>query len=519
MLMNLLYGVVSMSSSKFTTNINRITVSKLQVPFNEITLSNGEKILTSCVSGDLNNFPNQPRHEERYKDAYTDGDVKKVRKTQLDYAKEGILTEQMEYVAIRESTGVDDVNKMAFTPDDILNTIAQGRAVIPSNVNHPETEPMIIGSKYAVKVNANIGASQLSSNYTEELEKLKFSLMYGADTVMDLSVGIEGIPLLRNAILRASPVPLGTVPAYEALDRAGGNIKNLTWELFLDTVIAQARQGVDYFTIHAGLLQQYLPYAAKRILGIVSRGGSIMAECMLNQDRENMAYEHFDELLEVCHDYDVALSLGDGLRPGCINDACDEAQYGELKTIGALSARCYKAGVQCFIEGPGHVSMDKIEENQRLEEKYCNYAPFYTLGPLVTDIAPGYDHITSAIGGANIAAFGTAMLCYVTPSEHLALPEKDDVKTGLITYKLAAHAADLSKGLYGAKLRDDAMARARAEFRWFDQFALSLDPQHAYEVWSAKMPEKCSHDAAFCSMCGPRFCPIRLNRTLKNKYL
>ncbi len=505
-------------NNTFSVNAKRITKGSLNVPFKELTLSNGEKILLQTVEGSPENFPNQPKITSGWTESYQDGDARKVKKTQLDYAKEGVITPQMEYVAVRESFCTADEGKMAFTPEDVCNTIAQGRAVIPANINHPEAESMIIGAKYSVKVNANIGASSIGSDYSKELEKLRFSLQFGADTVMDLSVGIDGIPELRNAILRASPVPLGTVPAYEALDRAEGNIKKLTWELFRDTVIAQARQGVDYFTIHAGLLHEYLPYAAQRILGIVSRGGSIMAECMMSQGAENMAYEHFDELLEICHDYDVALSLGDGLRPGCINDACDKAQYGELKTIGELAARCYKAGVQCFIEGPGHVAMDKIEENQRLQEKYCNYAPFYTLGPLVTDIAPGYDHITSAIGGSQIAGFGTAMLCYVTPSEHLALPDAEDVKTGLITYKLAAHAADLAKGLPGAKIRDDAMARARADFRWFDQFALSLNPEHAYNVWKSQMPDNCSHEASFCSMCGPRFCPIRLNRVLKNKY-
>ncbi len=377
---------------------------------------------------------------------------------------------------------------------------------------------MIIGAKYACKVNANIGASSVSSNYEAELGKLRLSLKYGADTVMDLSVGIPDLMELRSAIVRASPVPIGTVPVYEALDRAGGKVADLSWDLFRRTVIDQARQGVDYFTIHAGLRQSLLPHAARRVMGIVSRGGSVMAARMVACEEENLAFTHFDELLEICHDYDVALSLGDGLRPGCIEDACDEAQYGELRAIGKLAERCYAAGVQCFIEGPGHVPLNRVEENQRLEEQLCNYAPFYTLGPLVTDIAPGYDHITSALGGAQIAAAGTAMLCYVTPSEHLALPDEQDVKVGLITYKLAAHAADLAKGLKGAALRDLEMARARDEFRWYDQFALSLDPEHAYAVWKAKMPENCGHEPSFCSMCGPRFCPIRFNRKLREAY-
>lgn len=507
----------------FTPDIERIHIegqsSDIKVPFNRINLSNSESVLVSTVEGSDTNAKVLPKISESFAPYVIDGDARKVRKTILDRAKAGECTPHMEYVAIRESFS-SDPDKMAFTKESVLEEIAKGTAVIPANINHPECEPMIIGKKFSVKVNANIGASSLSSGFEEEIKKLRLSLKFGADTVMDLSTGIDDLTGLRKAILRASPVPIGTVPVYEALDRAHGDVNLLTWELFRDTVIDQARQGVDYFTIHAGLLSSLLPHAAKRTLGIVSRGGSIMASAMLNTDSENLAYEHFDELIEICHDYDVALSLGDGLRPGCIADACDKAQYGELENIGILAKRCYEAGVQCFIEGPGHVPMDKVYENQILQEKYCNNAPFYTLGPLVTDIAPGYDHITSAIGGSMIASYGTAMLCYVTPAEHLALPTENDVKTGLITYKLAAHAADLAKGLPGARQRDDAMAQARADFRWFDQFALSLDPQNAYDVWRAQMPEECSksHEPAFCSMCGPRFCPIRLNRKLKAKY-
>lgn len=502
---------------KYSPNIRRITLSPLKVPFNVLTLTNGDKLLLSTVEGATDKDGQAVKVAETFAPYVQDGSCRKVRKTQLEYAREGTITDHMKFVAIRES--MSDGPDMAFTPEDVCTTIAQGRAALPANINHPEAEPMIIGNRFSVKVNANIGASSVSSGYDRELDKLRLALRYGADTVMDLSVGISELMQLRNAILRASPVPIGTVPVYEALDRADGNVENLTWEVFRQTVIDQARQGVDYFTIHAGLLREFLPYAAARVLGIVSRGGSVMASRIVKTEEENMAYEHFDELLEICHDYDVALSLGDGMRPGCIADACDKAQYGELETIGKLAQRCYEAGVQCFIEGPGHVPLDKVEENQRLQEKFCNYAPFYTLGPLVTDIAPGYDHITSAIGGSLIASMGTAMLCYVTPSEHLALPDEDDVKTGLITYKLAAHAADLARKLPGACSRDDAMGKARADFRWYDQFSLSLDPEHAYKVWSSSMPENCGHEPAFCSMCGPRFCPIRLNRVIKSRFL
>ena len=507
---------------KFKPDIKRVTIKgssdDINVPFNKITLSNGEELLVSTVEGPDVENNKLPEVTTSYAPYVIASDVRKTKKTLLERAKDGEITKHMEYVAIRESyKSADD---MAFKAEDVLEQVAAGRAVIPCNINHPEAEPMIIGNKFSVKVNANIGASSMSSGFDEEIKKLRLSLKFGADTVMDLSTGLKDLGGLRNAILRASPVPIGTVPVYEALDRAHGDPSLLTWEMFRDTVISQAQQGVDYFTIHSGLTKDLLPYAAKRVLGIVSRGGSIMASVMMNSDAENLAYEHFDELIEICHDYDVALSLGDGLRPGCIDDACDKAQYGELENIGRLAKRCFDAGVQCFIEGPGHVAMDRVLENQRLQEKFCNYAPFYTLGPLVTDIAPGYDHITSAIGGSMIASYGTAMLCYVTPSEHLALPDEDDVKTGLITYKMAAHAADVAKGLPLSRLRDNAMARARAEFRWFDQFALCLDPQHAYDVWRKKMPEECSktHEPSFCSMCGPRFCPIRLNRRMQEKY-
>lgn len=515
----------------------------IKVPYHKLTLSNGDQILRYNVDVDGDTTIAQrplvraPFYAERGS----------TPKTQLEYAKEGVITKEMEYVALRESAcfvekivdkrdfadkfGSDEGaefldklvtlsrNHLLVTPEMVRNEVAAGYAVIPCNHHHLECEPMIIGKKFLTKVNANIGASAISSGVDEEIAKLKLSLKYGADTVMDLSTGLPSLMELRNAILRASPVPIGTVPMYEALDRVGGDANALSWDVFKGVIIDQAEQGVDYFTIHAGLTLDLLPHAARRLMGIVSRGGAIMASYMMQHDAENLAYANFEELLEICRKYDVALSLGDGLRPGAIYDACDEAQYGELRNIGKLALRCREAGVQCFIEGPGHVPLDRVEENQRLEEEYCHGAPFYTLGPLVTDVGAGFDHITSAIGGTTIGMHGTAMLCYVTPSEHLALPTAEDVKQGLITYKIAAHSADLAKGLKQAYKIDHAMSRARATFRWYDQFALSFDPEHAYEVWHSQMDEEdCAHEASFCSMCGPRFCPIRLNRRLQSKY-
>lgn len=502
-------------AQEFKINSQKVFVKgssdDIKVPFNKVTLTNNETILLSTVEG----LDPQAKTQAKIRAPWINKTIGAKTKTQLDYAKEGIITKEMEYVAIRESYQYGE--HMPFTPQMVMEEIAKGHAVIPANINHEECEPMIIGKKFSVKVNANIGASAISSGFDEEIAKLKLALKHGADTVMDLSTGTDLMPL-REAILRASPVPIGTVPIYEALDRVSGDIRYLNWDVFKQVIIDQAKQGVDYFTIHAGLTSNLMPFVAKRLMGIVSRGGSIMASVMMQNDAENMAWEHFDELLEICHEYDVALSLGDGLRPGALKDACDKAQYGELENIGKLALRCREANVQCFIEGPGHVSLDRVYENQDLEDTLCHETPFYTLGPLVTDIAPGYDHITSAIGACNIAYRGTAMLCYVTPAEHLALPTPNDVKVGLITYKLAAHAADIAKGLPNARLRDDMLSKARVEFRWFDQFALSLDPEYAYEVWKSQMPENCTHEASFCSMCGPRFCPMRLNRRLKAKY-
>ena len=446
--------------------------SPIKVPYAQLKLTNGDTITRYIVDFDVDSTQERAKIREQYIAARGSEP-----KTQLDYARAGIITPEMEYVALRESDPKEFANKfassteavfgegviklkrehMAVTPEMVRDEIAAGRAVIPVNHNHPESEPMIIGKRFLTKVNANIGASAVSSGFEEEIGKLKMSLRFGADTVMDLSTGLPNLMELRSAILRASPVPIGTVPIYEALDRAGGDANALSWEVFKGVIEDQAKQGVDYFTIHAGLTKDLLPHAAKRVMGIVSRGGAIMASHMMQHDCENMAFEHFDELMDICYKYDVALSLGDGLRPGGIYDACDEAQYGELRNIGKLARRCYERGVQCFIEGPGHVPLNRVEENQKLEEEFCHDAPFYTLGPLVTDVGAGFDHITSAIGATTIGMHGTAMLCYVTPAEHLALPTPEDVKQGLITYKIAAHSADLAKGIKQAYNMDHAI--------------------------------------------------------------
>jgi len=422
--------------------------------------------------------------------------------TQREAALKGIITPQMEYVAIREG----------LEPKVVLEELAQGRAVLPANKNHPECEPMIIGSKFLVKINANIGNSALGSSIEEEVEKMLYAVKLGADTVMDLSTG-KNIHETREAILRKCPVPIGTVPIYQALEKAGGKPANLTWEIFKETLIEQAEQGVDYFTIHAGLLTDCIPLALKRTTGIVSRGGSLMACWMQTHNQENFLYTHFKEICEILREYDIAVSLGDGLRPGCIADANDEAQFAELKTLGELTKVAWDLGVQVLIEGPGHVPLNKIKENMDLQLKLCHGAPFYTLGPLVTDIAPGYDHITSGIGAALIGMLGTAMLCYVTPKEHLGLPNKQDVRTGVITYKLAAHAADIAKGNEQALLRDKALSRARYDFRWEDQFSLSLDP----ELAKAFHDESACGNGKFCSMCGPNFCAMRISQGLAQK--
>jgi phosphomethylpyrimidine synthase len=447
--------------------------------------------------------------------------------TQLAYARAGIITPEMEYIAIRENLGRDagaagtrDGNCWGasipayVTPEFVRAEVAAGRAIIPANVNHPESEPMIIGRNFLVKINANIGNSAVSSSTSEEVDKLVWAIRWGADTVMDLSTG-RNIHTIREWILRNSPVPIGTVPIYQALEKVGGVAEELTWEIYRDTLIEQAEQGVDYFTIHAGVRLPYVPLTVNRVTGIVSRGGSIMAKWCLAHHRESFLYENFAEICEICRAYDVAFSLGDGLRPGSIADANDAAQFAELETLGELTRIAWAHDCQVMIEGPGHVPMHKIKENMDKQLATCGEAPFYTLGPLTTDIAPGYDHITSAIGAAMIGWFGTAMLCYVTPKEHLGLPDRNDVKTGVITYKIAAHAADLAKGHPAARARDDALSRARFDFRWQDQFNLSLDPDTACAFHDATLPKEGHKLAHFCSMCGPKFCSMRISHEVR----
>ncbi|WEK47970.1 MAG: phosphomethylpyrimidine synthase ThiC [Candidatus Andeanibacterium colombiense] len=448
--------------------------------------------------------------------------------SQMYYARRGIITPEMEYVAARENLGremlkdhIRDGNDWGaeipdhVTPEFVRDEVARGRAIIPSNVNHPEAEPMAIGRNFLVKINANIGNSAVASDVASEVDKMVWSIRWGADTVMDLSTG-RNIHDTREWIIRNSPVPIGTVPIYQALEKVGGVAEDLTWEIFRDTLIEQAEQGVDYFTIHAGVRLPYIPMTAKRVTGIVSRGGSIMAKWCLSHHKESFLYEKFDEITEIMKAYDVAYSLGDGLRPGSIADANDEAQFSELYTLGELTKRAWAQDVQVMIEGPGHVPMHKIKENMDKQLKACGEAPFYTLGPLVTDIAPGYDHITSGIGAAMIGWYGTAMLCYVTPKEHLGLPDRDDVKVGVVTYKLAAHAADLAKGHPAAKLRDDALSRARFEFRWRDQFNLSLDPDTAEQYHDQTLPAEGAKTAHFCSMCGPKFCSMKITQEVRD---
>ena len=425
--------------------------------------------------------------------------------TQLHYARRGMITPEMEFIAIREGV-----------PSELVrDEVARGRAIIPANINHPEAEPMIIGTKFLVKVNANIGNSAVLSSIDAEVEKMRWATRWGSDTIMDLSTG-KDIHATREWIMRNSPVPVGTVPIYQALEKVGGNADQLSWEIYRDTIIEQAEQGVDYFTIHAGVLLRYVPLTAKRVTGIVSRGGSIMAAWCLAHHQENFLYTHFEDLCEILRAYDISFSLGDGLRPGSIADANDEAQFGELRTLGELTQVAWKHDVQVMIEGPGHVPMHKIKENVDLQMEVCHEAPFYTLGPLTTDIAPGYDHITSAIGAAMIGWYGTAMLCYVTPKEHLGLPDRQDVKDGVIAYKIAAHAADLAKGHPGAQRWDDALSQARFDFRWEDQFNLSLDPETARSMHDKSLPAAGAKVAHFCSMCGPKFCSMRITQDIRD---
>jgi phosphomethylpyrimidine synthase len=458
--------------------------------------------------------------------------------SQMHYARKGIVTPEMEFVALRESLLLERlIENPAYasllrqhrgesfgarlpqqvTPEFVREEVAAGRAIIPSNVNHPELEPMIIGRNFKVKINANIGNSAVTSSAAEEVDKMVWATYWGADTIMDLSTG-NNIHELREWIIRNCPVPIGTVPIYQALEKVGGHAEELSWELMRDTLIEQAEQGVDYFTLHAGVRLTWIPLTAKRLTGIVSRGGSIMAKWCLSHHEENFLYTHFEEICEIMKAYNVSFSLGDGLRPGSIYDANDEAQFAELRTLGELTERAWKHDVQVMIEGPGHVPMQRIRENMDKELQQCFEAPFYTLGPLVTDIAPGYDHITSAIGAAQIGWYGTSMLCYVTPKEHLGLPNKEDVRTGIISYKIAAHAADLAKGWPGAQLRDNALSKARFEFRWEDQFNLSLDPDRAREFHDATLPHEGAKTAHFCSMCGPKFCSMKISEEIRAKY-
>jgi phosphomethylpyrimidine synthase len=451
--------------------------------------------------------------------------------TQMHYARQGIITPEMEYVAIRENQKVEGLSELlksqhhgerfgaaipkVITPEFVRDEVARGRAIIPANINHPEAEPMIIGRNFLVKINANIGNSALGSSIQEEVEKMTWAIRWGGDTVMDLSTG-KHIHETREWIIRNSPVPIGTVPIYQALEKVNGKAEDLSWEIFRDTLIEQAEQGVDYFTIHSGVLLRYVPMTAKRLTGIVSRGGSIMAKWCLAHHKENFLATHFEDICEIMKTYDVSFSLGDGLRPGSIYDANDEAQLGELKTLGEQTQIAWKHDVQVMIEGPGHVPMHMIKENMDMQLKLCHEAPFYTLGPLTQDIAPGYDHITSAIGAAMIGWYGTAMLCYVTPKEHLGLPNKDDVKEGIITYKIAAHAADLAKGHPGAQVRDNAMSKARFEFRWEDQFNLGLDPDRARSFHDETLPKESAKVAHFCSMCGPHFCSMKITQDVRD---
>ncbi len=467
----------------------------------------------------------------RFEHAKTKPRIGKKCVTQLSYARQGIITPEMEYVAIRENQLADQIREKYkkeqgdpmgayipdhITPEFVCKEVAEGRAIIPANINHPESEPMIIGRNFLVKINANIGNSPVTSSIAEEVEKAVWAFRWGADTIMDLSTG-ENIHETREWIIRNSPVPVGTVPLYQALEKVKGNIEQLTWEIYRDTLIEQAEQGVDYFTIHAGLRWEHVPLTLRRLTGIVSRGGSIMAHWCTTHRKESFLYEHFDEICEILAKYDVCISLGDGLRPGCIADANDKAQIEELKALGQLTEIAWKHDVQVIIEGPGHVPMHKIKENMDLQLKYCHEAPFYTLGPLVTDIAPGYDHITSAIGGAMIGWLGTAMLCYVTQKEHLGLPNREDVKEGVITFKLAAHAADLAKGHPAAYFRDYAMSKARFEFRWKDQFHLALDSEKALKFHDETLPDEGHKEVHFCSMCGEHFCSMRSNQKLREK--
>ena len=507
----------SYTDSKYSHNINK-GLRKIREPWvkDRNSIINSKKTPLKFLNKENNQgrkFPNIP------KTIYKCRKNKKI--SQIYFAKKGIITEEMEYCAIRENEGREKILNKKFTKDDLVTAefvrdeIARGRAIIPSNINHLELEPTIIGKNFLVKINANIGNSAVWSNTKEEVEKLIWATRWGSDTVMDLSTG-KNIHNIREWIIRNSPVPIGTVPIYQALEKVNGIAEDLNWKIFKETLIEQAEQGVDYFTIHAGVRLKFIPLTVERLTGIVSRGGSIIAKWCLAHHKENFLYENFEEMCEIMGKYDVSFSLGDGLRPGSINDANDNAQFSELKTLGELTKIAWKKDIQVMIEGPGHVPMQLIKENMEKQEEYCDEAPFYTLGPLTTDIAPGYDHITSAIGAAMIGWFGTSMLCYVTPKEHLGLPDKDDVRIGVITYKIAAHAADLAKNNKGAYMRDFALSKARFEFRWKDQFNISLDPEKAQSFHDQTLPSEGAKHAHFCSMCGPKFCSMKISHDLKD---
>jgi phosphomethylpyrimidine synthase len=486
----------------------RVYEGELAVPFREITLAGGEPPLRVYdTTGPENVDPRRglPKRRQAWIDERTKAAGFDGNHSQMHYARRGILTEEMRFIALRERV----------TPEFVQGEVARGRAIIPANVRHPETEPMIIGRNFLVKINANIGNSAVSSSIEEEVEKLQWAIRWGADTVMDLSTG-KNIHETREWIIRNSPVPIGTVPIYQALEKVKGRPEKLDIDVFMETLVEQAEQGVDYFTIHAGVRLPFVPLTKDRVTGIVSRGGSIMAKWCLHHHKESFLYTEFERICEVMKKYDVSFSLGDGLRPGCLADANDAAQFAELRTLGELTEIAWKHDVQVMIEGPGHVAMDKIKENMDLQLRYCHEAPFYTLGPLTTDIAPGYDHITSAIGAAMIGWYGCAMLCYVTPKEHLGLPDKQDVKDGVIAYKIAAHAADVAKGHPGAQDRDNALSKARFEFRWHDQFNLSLDPVTARSFHDETLPAEGAKSAHFCSMCGPHFCSMKLTQDVRD---
>ena len=516
--------IVYDSSGPYTDPLIRTDIGRGIAPLREKWIASRADVEVYDNTREINTSPTQFAVSRRPLRGLNGGAV-----TQLAYARAGIITPEMEFVAIRENVGRERIAASGLrrdgqswgasvpdpvTPEFVRSEVAAGRAIIPANINHPESEPMIIGRNFLVKINANIGNSAVSSSMAEEVEKMIWAIRWGADTVMDLSTG-KNIHEIREWILRNAPVPIGTVPIYQALEKVDGIAENLSWEVFRDTLIEQAEQGVDYFTIHAGVRLHYIPLTASRVTGIVSRGGSIMAKWCLAHHRESFLYEHFDEICDICRAYDVSFSLGDGLRPGSIADANDAAQFAELETLGELTQVAWAKDCQVMIEGPGHVPMHKIKENMEKQLEHCAEAPFYTLGPLTTDIAPGYDHITSAIGAAMIGWFGTAMLCYVTPKEHLGLPDRNDVKTGVITYKIAAHAADLAKGHPAARSRDDAVSRARFDFRWEDQFNLSLDPDTARSFHDQTLPKDAHKTAHFCSMCGPKFCSMRISHEVR----